>query len=106
MTNPRWIAVATLCLGMGFAMPALGAQQTAPQQTPPTDQSGEVQNPQPHTKKQYEQEKKREKKELKHNQESDKAAAKAEKHSDKAAKDEDKAAREAEKANSEAAKPQ
>lgn len=101
MTNRKWIAAATLCLGMGFAMPALGWQQT----TPPTDQSGEVQNPQPHTDQQYHQEKKHEKKELKHNKKSDKAAAKAEKEQSKAAREQDKAAREAEKANNEAAKP-
>ena len=104
MVNRRWIAVATLCLGMGFAMPAVGAQQTAPT-TPPTDQSGQVTNPQPHTDQQYSQKKKHEKKELKHNKKADKAAAKAAEHQNKAAKEQDKAAREAEKANQEATKP-
>lgn len=105
MGNRRWIAVATLCLGMGFAMPTLGAQQATPDQTPPTDQSGQVTNPQPHTDQEYHNEKKHEKKELKHNKKADKAARKAAEHESKAEKEQDKAAREADKANSEAAKP-
>jgi hypothetical protein len=102
MANRKWIAVATLCLGMGLMAPAIGAQQSPP---PQSDQNGEVQNPQPHTKQQYENEKKHEKKELKHNQKADKAAAKAQKHENKAAREQEKSAKEAEKANQEATKP-
>ncbi|HEX6494895.1 MAG TPA: hypothetical protein VF018_05395 [Acidobacteriaceae bacterium] len=101
MMNTRWIAAATLCLGMGFGVagtPLLVAQQT--------DENGQVTNPQPHTKKEYKQEKKREKKELKHNQKSDKAAAKAAKHEDKATSEQEKSAREADKANQAAQQPQ
>jgi hypothetical protein len=44
------------------------------------DENGQVTNPQPHTKQDYEREKKREKKELKHNQKADKAARKTSEH--------------------------
>lgn len=102
MTNTRWIAATALCVGMGFgvaAAPTLSAQQ-------PTDQNGQVTNPQPHTKKEYKQEKKREKKELKHNEKSDKAAMKAAKHEDKATSEQERSAREADKANQAAQQPQ
>jgi hypothetical protein len=44
--------------------PVVRAQQTVPQTAQPTDENGQVTNPQPHTKKEYKDEKKREKKEL------------------------------------------
>jgi hypothetical protein len=107
MTYKRRMAVATLCLSMGFGMatagvPALFGQQAAQ----PTDENGQVTNPQPHTKKEYKQEKKREKKELKHNQRSDKAASKAAEHQEKATKEQEKSAKEADKANQAAQQPQ
>jgi hypothetical protein len=101
------MAVATLCLSLGIGVatagtPLLFAQQAAQ----PTDENGQVMNPQPHTKKELKQEKKREKKELKHNQKSDKAASKAAEHQDKATKEQEKSAKEADKANQAAQQPQ
>ena len=109
MRKRKLIATATLCLGIGMAMagtPGVWAQQTAPQTAQPTDENGQVTNPQPHTKKEYKDEKKREKKELKHNEKSDKAARKSEKHEDKAAYEQEKSANEAAKANQAAQQPQ
>lgn len=64
-----------------------------------TDDTGQVVNPQPHTKHQYNEEKKDMKHQLKHNRKADKAAAKADRNADKAARDQQKADAEAEKAN-------
>jgi hypothetical protein len=108
MRNRRLIATATLCLGIGMAMsgtPTVRAQQTVLQTAQPTDENGQVTNPQPHTKKEYKDEKKREKKELKHNEKSDKAAMKANEHANKSAAEQEKSEKEAEKAN-QAAQPQ
>lgn len=107
MRNPKLIAAATLCLSMGAGVavagtPTLQAQQTAQ----PTDENGQVTNPQPHTKKEYNDEKKREKKELKHNEKSDKAAKKANEHANKSAAEQEKSAKEAAKANQAAQQPQ
>lgn len=104
MRNRTLLATATLCLSMGVGMAGtpLFAQQTAP----PTDQNGQVTNPQPHTDQEYKQEKKREKKELKHNKKSDEAAQKSAVHQDKAIKEQDKSQREADKANQSAQQPQ
>jgi excinuclease UvrABC helicase subunit UvrB len=107
MKNRRLIATATLCvsLGAGAAVagtPLLYAQQTAQ----PMDENGQVTNPQPHTKQDYEQEKKREKKELKHNQKADEAAKKASEHQNKSAYEQEKSAKEAAKANQAAQQPQ
>jgi hypothetical protein len=107
MRNRRLIAIATLCLSMGAGTAMVGTPTVFAQQTaPPTDQNGEVTNPQPHTKQEYDQEKKREKKELKHNQKADKAAKKADEHANKSAKEQEKAAKEAAKANQAAQQPQ
>ena len=108
MRNRRLIATAAFCLGIGMAMagtPGARAQETAPQTAQPTDENGQVTNPQPHSKKEYKDEKKREKKELKHNEKSDKAAMKANEHANKSAAEQEKSAKEAEKAN-QAAQPQ
>jgi Fe2+ transport system protein B len=107
MRNRKLMAIATLCLSMGTGMavvgtPALRGQQTAQ----PMDQNGQVTNPQPHTKQEYEQEKKREKKELKHNQKADKAAKKANEHANRSAAEQEKSAKEAAKANQAAQQPQ
>ncbi len=64
-----------------------------------TDDNGQVVNPQPHTKKQYQDEKKDMKHQLKHNQKADKADAKATRQADRAAREQQKADREAAKAN-------
>jgi hypothetical protein len=107
MRNRKLIATATLCLSLGAGMamagtPALFAQQTAP----PTDENGQVTNPQPHSKQDYDQEKKREKKELKHNQKADKAAKKADEHANRSAAEQERSAKEAAKANQAAQQPQ
>lgn len=64
-----------------------------------TDDNGQLVNPQPHTKQQYNQEKKDEKHQLKHNRKADKAQAKADRDDAKAARHQRKADAEADKAN-------
>ena len=80
MTNKKRMAIATLCLSMGMGMAVVGTPALFAQQT---DESGQVTNPQPHTKKELKNEKKHEKQELKHNQKADKAAKKADEHQGK-----------------------
>ena len=84
---------ATLLLSLaGLA----GSTGLAAQQT---DDNGQIVNPQPHTKQQYNEEKKDMKHQLKHNRKSDKASAKADRNADKAAHDQRKADAESAKAN-------
>lgn len=88
----RCAFAATALLFFSLATPAaLMAQQT--------DDNGQLVNPQPHTKQQYDQEKKDMKHQLKHNRKSDKAQTKAERNEDRAARDQQKADKEADKAN-------
>lgn len=99
MSGNRWIAAATLLVGMGtFGAAALPAQQQdqAPLQT---DQNGQTVNGQPHTKAQYNAEKRQEKHQLKHNKKADKAARKAAKEEDNAAAHRAKAEDQYDKAN-------
>ena len=84
--------VAVVVLFLGMAAPAASIAQQ-------TDANGQIVNPQPHTKQQYNQEKKDEKRELKHNQKADKAQGKANRDSAKAARHQRKANAEADKAN-------